>query len=190
MRGPIDTEANEPDLAAERHDLGHFARIPTEAALDPDISLNELRILALYAAHADRGGKCFPGLRRIGKMAGLSARGALKIYRRLEKRGYLRQTGKMPTSNNPNHAWGLITQIIYKRSDGMTPDDQITKQPGRDRNDPPLEEPKAEEIEKPAKPKPEPRKFYKPALMAVETGPHTPPRSGAGGGKFLDFDVF
>lgn len=175
---------------ADRHNLAHYGRVPSEALLNLDLSLNELRILGLYAAHADKSGRCWPGLRRIAKMASLSPRGALKIYRRLEKMGYLRQIGRMPTSNDPNHAWGLITQIIYNRADGMTPDDQIAKQPGRDRNDPPLEEPKAEEIEKPAKPRQEPRTFYRPTLMAVETGPHKPKRSVTGGGKFLDFDIF
>ena len=48
----------------------------------------------------------------------------------------------------------------------------------------------AKEIDERRKPKPEPRKFYKPALMAVETGPTSSRARPIVGSSGQDFDVF
>jgi len=95
------------DVAADRGNLGHMSRIPTEAVIafkEEELSRNELLVLLLFGAHTDTAGICFPGQRRIAELAGLSQRGVQKIYHRLIKKGYANSQPNKTVQNAVN-AW-------------------------------------------------------------------------------------
>jgi hypothetical protein len=180
---------DEPDVAADRGNLGHMSRIPTEAVLSfqrEELSKNELIVLLLFGAHTDTAGICFPGQRRIAELGGLSQKGVQKIYHRLIDKGFLREVKRFP-GENPKHRWGIISQVLYKRRDGLTPDEQIAKRPGANRQDLPIQEPCKALPPKPLPPLP---KYGPKPVIAVSTGKHEARPVPVGGGGALDFPVF
>lgn len=81
-------------MAKIQRDYGYF--VMPDAIIDSDLSDDAKLVYTVLARHADKAGECYPSMKRLAKMAGISVRQASDGARELEKTGWLshKRTGR------------------------------------------------------------------------------------------------
>ena len=89
-------------------DLRKFCVVPLKAFLNKKVSGENLRVLAILASYANKGGYSFVSLKTIAKDLGCTPANILKHLRKLEAQGIIETT-----SNYFPHLKGNTRRIIY-----------------------------------------------------------------------------
>jgi DNA-binding MarR family transcriptional regulator len=99
-----------PAVAANK-DLRAFAVVPIRAIKDPRLKPKTFRVLVAFCSYADRTGRTFVSLERVGADIGITAGGVSYHTRSLYKLGYMvhakRISRQIPTKTR---------RIVYKHS--------------------------------------------------------------------------
>ena len=123
------------------------------------LSVTKFRVLSNYYAIAHHTG-AWPTMRQVAVASEVVLHHVHALYHDLAAGGYLpRMTKAGPELEEM--PWRLKEVAVAHEDLSVAPEGPEASQ----------EPEEAKEIDERRKPKPEPRKFYKPALMAVETGP-------------------
>lgn len=80
---------------AKPKDLRLFAVIPIRALRDPRLKPQTFRVLAAFCSYADRTGRTWVSLERVGKDIGLSRNGVSNHVRRLKDYGYIKPAKRL-----------------------------------------------------------------------------------------------
>jgi hypothetical protein len=141
------------------------------------LSVTKFRVLSNYYAIVQHTG-AWPTMRQVSKSSEVVLHHVHTLYHDLAAEGYLPRMTK---------AGPELDEMPWRFSQATAPEDlpQAQEEPEE-----PQEFKEAQRIDERNKPRPEPRKFYKPALMAVETGPTSSRKTGTFVAPSLDFDVF
>lgn len=91
-------------------DLRKFCVVPLKAFLNRKVSGENLRVLAVLASYANKGGYSFVSLKTIAKDLGCTAANILKHLRKLEAQGIIETT-----NNYFPHLKGNTRRIIYDK---------------------------------------------------------------------------
>ena len=92
----------------KNEDLRKFCVVPLKAFLNKKVSGENLRVLAILASYANKGGYSFVSLKTIAKDLGCTPANILKHLRKLEAQGIIETT-----SNYFPHLKGNTRRIIY-----------------------------------------------------------------------------
>ena len=118
-------------------------------------------------------------MRQVADASGVVLHHVHTLYHDLAAAGYLPRMTK---------AGPELEEMPWSLSQVGSPHEDLPQ--AQEEPEEPQEFKEAQRIDERNKPRPEPRKFYKPALMAVETGPTSSRKTGTFVAPSLDFDVF
>jgi hypothetical protein len=93
---------------AKPKDLRLFAVIPIRALRDPRLKPQTFRVLAAFCSYADRTGRTWVSLERVGKDIGLGKTGVCLHVRKLKDYGYLK-----PAKRINRHIKSACRRIVY-----------------------------------------------------------------------------
>ena len=88
---------------------GHFSRLPAAAVSDRRMSAATLRCLAALAVYADKDGRCFPSLKKLGTRLGVSRQAVQHHFRKLKALGYvITESQKRANGSQKVNAYQLV----------------------------------------------------------------------------------
>lgn len=94
---------------AKPKDLRLFAVIPIRALRDPRLKPQTFRVLAAFCSYADRTGRTWVSLERVGNDIGLSRTGVSNQVKRLREYGYLK-----PAKRPHRNLRSACRRIVYQ----------------------------------------------------------------------------
>jgi hypothetical protein len=142
------------------------------------LSVTKFCVLSNYYAIAQHTG-AWPTMRQVSEASEVVLHHVHALYHELVAAGYLPRMTK---------AGPELEEMPWRLKEGAVAHEDLSVAPEEPEASQELEE--AQRIDERNKPRPEPRKFYKPALMALETGPTSSGVTKTFVAPSLDFDVF
>lgn len=106
-----------------------FARVPSAAIIDDQLTHAQVRILATICTYANNQGFAWPNLKTIQEKAGVNHKTLDKAMRKLKKQGYITVVSKHRSHPKWKRVMGCVYRIIFDK--GLETDkliDQMTNE--------------------------------------------------------------
>lgn len=76
-----------------------FGMVHSDVIYDPDLSIRAKGIYSVLCTFADRSRRCYPSIKTISELSGVSRRTVERIIKELEEKNYVTRKGRVFTLN-------------------------------------------------------------------------------------------